>query len=150
MFLILNLDQSTGKLQQCEAKLGYRTCFTKLDLSKWLQYISLNWFKNGLDKIPSLDSFIQMIEGHLLSNSWSRGTSSHSGLFDQAARLPCGVREPCKLKKIFYFLSSHLLPQIMQSCFLEKLCVPYGVREPCELKKRLFFLPFSHLLPQIM
>ena len=111
MFLILNLDQSTGKLQQCEAKLGYRTCFTKLDLSKWLQYISLNWFKNGLDKIPSLDSFIQMIEGHLLSNSWSRGTSSHSGLLNQAARLPCGVREPCKLKKIFYFLSSHLLPQ---------------------------------------
>ena len=39
MFLILNLDQSTGKLQQCEAKLGYRTCFTKLDLSKWLQYV---------------------------------------------------------------------------------------------------------------
>ena len=28
-----DFDRLTGKLQQCEAKLGYRTCFTKLDIS---------------------------------------------------------------------------------------------------------------------
>ena len=125
MFLILNLDQSTGKLQQCEAKLGYRTCFTKLDLSKF-QYVCTDsrmvLTSQYIFLIASLKClkaiFIQILdpEGRVLT----RGCSTKRPVFHVECENHVSWRR--------FFTFSHLLPQ---NIFFGKLCVPSGVRESC-------------------
>ena len=38
-------DKEGMKFQQCKKKLGYRTCFTEYDKSKWFQYMLRYYFK---------------------------------------------------------------------------------------------------------